>query len=395
MVIQFSKAQQMAQEQVSLWLETESEEKPVFKLFGYAGTGKSTIANSLANGLQVQYMAFTGKAASVMREKGCINAATVHSSIYVLSRKRIVELRKKLASTFDLEERLAIEKEIIALENKPHFVLNPMASFLGYDLIILDECSMINEQIGNDLLSFNVPILVLGDPFQLPPVSGEGFFTSGQPDVLLDEVHRQAKENPILRIATAIRSHEPYPMDDSGKALCAKQRATLGDLLSSYEQGGQVLAGRNATRVAINQKMRQALGFSQPYPMPGDKLVCLQNNRDLGLLNGTLWRVRMTEGVPVNDILKVELQDESSGDILECEAHLGKLNGGNMSFFNSRPYGVFDFGYCLTVHKAQGSQWDSVILVDESSCFKEMAQRWLYTGVTRAAKELIVCSMAG
>ena len=126
----------------------------------------------------VVYGAFTGKAASVMRQKGCYDAATIHSLIY----------RTKEAE-----------------EGGPTFTLNRSGPAAKADLIIIDECSMVDSDLGNDLLSFERPVLVLGDPAQLPPVRGGGFFTEAEPDVMLTEVHRQAKDDPIVRMAMTIR----------------------------------------------------------------------------------------------------------------------------------------------------------------------------------------------
>ena len=137
----------------------------VFRLFGYAGTGKTTLARRIAEDVDgtVVYGAFTGKAASVMRQKGCYDAATIHSLIY----------RTKEAE-----------------EGGPTFTLNRSGPAAKADLIIIDECSMVDSDLGNDLLSFERPVLVLGDPAQLPPVRGGGFFTEAEPDVMLTEVHR-------------------------------------------------------------------------------------------------------------------------------------------------------------------------------------------------------------
>ena len=152
----------------------------VFRLFGYAGTGKTTLARRIAEDVDgtVVYGAFTGKAASVMRQKGCHDAATIHSLIY----------RTKEAE-----------------EGGPTFTLNRSGPAAKADLIIIDECSMVDSDLGNDLLSFERPVLVLGDPAQLPPVRGGGFFTEAEPDVMLTEVHRQAKDDPIVRMAMTMR----------------------------------------------------------------------------------------------------------------------------------------------------------------------------------------------
>src|SRR6188508_3830737 len=152
----------------------------VFRLFGYAGTGKTTLARHIADGVdgEVKYAAFTGKAALVMRNKGCDGASTIHSLIY----------RAKESGV-----------------EQPSFELWDDAPASKAKLIVIDECSMVDAELGRDLLSFGVPVLVLGDPAQLPPIqagaSSGGFFTEAEPDVMLTEVHRQAQDNPIVRLS--------------------------------------------------------------------------------------------------------------------------------------------------------------------------------------------------
>ena len=155
----------------------------VFRLFGYAGTGKTTLARHVAENVdgEVQFGAFTGKAALVLREKGCGEARTIHSMIY----------RPK---DLDTEE--------------PSFVLNEDSPASKASLIVIDECSMVDEELGRDLLSFGKKVLVLGDPAQLPPVKGGGYFTEQEPDVMLTDVHRQAADNPIVRLSMQIRAGE-------------------------------------------------------------------------------------------------------------------------------------------------------------------------------------------
>ena len=154
----------------------------VFRLFGYAGAGKTTLARHIAEnaGGDVAFAAFTGKAAHVMRQKGCVGATTIHSLIYRPSR---------------------VEEE----EGEPSFTIRHDAPAADADLIIIDECSMVDEDLGRDLLTFGKPVLVLGDPAQLPPVKGGGYFTEGEPDFMLTEIHRQAADNPIIRLSMAIR----------------------------------------------------------------------------------------------------------------------------------------------------------------------------------------------
>ncbi|MCX7899260.1 MAG: AAA family ATPase, partial [Methylocystis sp.] len=176
---QWTPEQDQALGAVARWLETPRGPQ-IFRLFGYAGTGKSTLARHLAEHVDgdVAFAAFTGKAALVMRSKGCKDARTIHSLIY-------------RATDSETEE--------------PSFVLNDESDAAHAQLIVIDECSMVDEELGRDLLSFGKKVLVLGDPAQLPPVKGGGFFTKAEPDVMLTEVHRQAADNPIIRLSMTIR----------------------------------------------------------------------------------------------------------------------------------------------------------------------------------------------
>ena len=359
----WSPQQDAALAPVARWLK--AGEQPVFRLFGYAGTGKTTLARHIAEGADrgVVFAAFTGKAAHVMRSKGCTGAGTIHSLIY---RSRGED------------------------ENGPTFVLNDDSEAGKVGLIIIDECSMVDEEIGRDLLSFGTPVLVLGDPAQLPPIAGGGFFTAAGPDVMLTEVHRQAAENPIIRMSMTIR--EGGKLDEGsygGSRVVGRNDIDHEDVLAA----DQVLVGRNATRRSYNSRIRALLERTDPVPVAGDTLVCLRNVRKRGLLNGSLWTVDKARK-PRKGLLRYALTPE------EGEAGKATTVSINPAFFDGTADALswperkrsdeFDFGYVLTVHKAQGSQWDDVVLFDESFAFRENRARWLYTGITRAAQRITV-----
>src|SRR3974377_1967344 len=164
----FTPHQDSALKAVADWIQARpgrAGTPQVFRLFGYAGTGKTTLARHIAENVdgEVKYAAFTGKAALVMRNKGCDDASTIHSLIY----------RTRESDS-----------------EQPSFELWDEAPASKAKLIVIDECSMVDAELGRDLMSFGVPVLVLGDPAQLPPISGGGFFTDAEPDVMLSEVHR-------------------------------------------------------------------------------------------------------------------------------------------------------------------------------------------------------------
>jgi exodeoxyribonuclease V len=363
----FSPHQDAALRAVASWLKSKPGKgaSQVFRLFGYAGTGKTTLARHVANGVdgKVVFAAFTGKAALVMRRKGCPGASTIHSLIY---------------------------KPPETNEETPTFELWDDAPASKARLIVIDECSMVDAELGRDLLSFGTPLLVLGDPAQLPPIQGGGFFTAGAPDAMLTEVHRQAFNDPIVRLSMEVRNGNRLAPGKYGltevvaRADFDPRRALETD---------QVLVGRNATRRAYNGRLRERRGLTGALPVAGDKLVCLRNNRRKGLFNGGLWMVKeCSASTPRHVKLHLCADEEPGGRVVKVsvrpECFLGGLE--ELEWQQRRFHDEFDFGYVLTVHKAQGSQWDDVVLFDESFAFPASRERWLYTGITRAAKRLTV-----
>jgi exodeoxyribonuclease-5 len=274
----------------------------------------------------------------------------------------------------------------------PTFSLNRQSPVSRAKLIIVDECSMVDEQLGRDLLTFGTPILVLGDPAQLPPISGGGFFTEHDPDILLTEIHRQARDNPIIRLALDVREGREFMRGDYGTAQVIGKEDVTQELVLKADQ---VLVGTNRTRKRYNQRLRELKGFSANYPQAGDKLVCLRNDPAKGLLNGSLWKVmtssRETVKPGINLLVSPEEDDPERGIAkIKLLKAVFEDQETEIPWATKKRFDDFDFGYALTVHKAQGSQWDNVVLFDESYAFKETRQRWLYTAITRAAKTLTV-----
>src|SRR5882757_6632999 len=364
----FTPHQDAALNAVADWLKAKPGKggtPQTFRLFGYAGTGKTTLARHVAQAVdgKVLFAAFTGKAALVMRSKGCERASTIHSLIY---------------------------KTRESGEEVPSFDLWDDAPASKAALIVIDECSMVDAELGRDLMSFGVPVLVLGDPAQLPQIQGGGYFTDAEPDAMLTEVHRQAQDDPIVRLSMLVREGQRLTPGEYGKTSVGRRAAF--DPQRALETD-QILVGRNVTRRAYNVRMRERRGFDDPMPLAGDKLVCLRNNRRKGLFNGGLWQVAERPATR-KQILKLRLTaDEGFAGkgvkvSVRAECFAGTIE--QIDWPMRKKYDEFDYGYVLTVHKAQGSQWDDVVLFDESFAFQESRDRWLYTGITRAAKRLTV-----
>ncbi|WPZ13088.1 ATP-dependent RecD-like DNA helicase [Nitratireductor rhodophyticola] len=373
--MEFSPQQDAALNAVASWLKAGQSQ--IFRLFGYAGTGKTTLARYFAEHVDgdVQFAAFTGKAAQVLRSRGATNARTIHSLIY---RPRGEE---------EVEDEVTGRTSI-----SPTFSLNRQSPIAKAAMVIIDECSMVDEALGRDLMSFGTPILVLGDPGQLPPISGGGFFTEHEPDHLLTEIHRQARDNPIIQLALDVREGREISHGDYGAAKVISKAEVDQDLVLSADQ---VLVGTNRTRRRYNQRLRELKGFDAQYPQAGDKLVCLRNDPAKGLLNGSLWKVMTSSKETVKpgiNLLVSPEEDDPDRGVAKIKLLKAAFEdpGADIPWQTKKRFDDFDYGYALTVHKAQGSQWDEVVLFDESYAFRDTRQRWLYTAITRASERLTI-----
>lgn len=276
-----SAAQAAAIAEVRDWFENRTEGQQVFRLFGYAGSGKSTVLKFALDDLGlsphrsardgrcvpgVVTATFTGKAALVLSRKGT-PARTIHSLIYSVIEATEEEIAAAAAKVQEAEtaarkltgfDRTAAEAGIEAMRQAlsamkhPRFALNPQSDAADARLIVLDEVSMVGEEMARDLMSFGKPILVLGDPGQLPPIKGEGAFTRDAPDVMLTEIYRQAAESAIIRLATMARMGEPigFGVYDAHVAKLRKGDITPDQAL----RGGQLDLRPERDAPAVEQR---------------------------------------------------------------------------------------------------------------------------------------------
>lgn len=398
--------QETALARVSEW---QNSDEQIFRLFGYAGTGKTTLAKHFADEIKgkVIYCAYTGKAAHVLKQRGCAGATTIHSLIYLSrekSKARLKELEGRLMELVEdckragtdaeqdpnirkIREEISRERNQVA---QPAWSLNQESEVRNASLIVVDECSMVDGKMAEDLLSFGTKVLVLGDPAQLPPVGGEGFFTNAKPDFMLTEIRRQALDNPILALASRVRNNERLLAGEYGDSVVLMPGSRMDpEVVLAHNQ---VLVGKNATRRSYNRRIRQLLGRDNPLPEQDDRLVCLRNDQDEGLLNGSIWNVNASM-ISSDDDLRIDLSltsDDDEKNTVAVEAHTGHFTGQEIPFYEKREAQEFDYGYALTVHKAQGSQWGSVMITDESRVFRNDWARWLYTAITRAADRVTI-----
>lgn len=360
--------------------------KPFITIGGYAGVGKTTVTAQTvrtlrANGHKsIGFCCFTGKAASVLRQKlmvagvlGDSYCGTIHSLIY-----------RPIA---DQQGRIKRFDRVSSIDEK---------------LLIVDEASMVNQDIWQDLLSYRVPIIAVGDHGQLPPINKPGaaaFNLMETPQLKLEKIHRQAEDNPIIKLATLARLDGKIPHGRTGYGIGCYYLKNAQVIESAIKYGRLrttlFLCGINRSRIILNKAIRAALGYTQNSPQVGEKVICLKNNREAHVYNGVTgtiasctefsallydMTVRMDDGVEFDGLV---LRDQFNAETTMREHPA--IKPGQMKDVN-----LFDFGYALTVHKAQGSEAETVVLFMERMRYMsdEDWRRWLYTGITRARKFL-------
>lgn len=343
----------LTDEQESVKQEILKFGKPIQRLGGVAGSGKTTVISHLIEDLpEFAVCAFTGKAANVLRKKG-IDASTIHSLIY--------------------KPMLDHSGKIVIRDGSPVFVL---ATELDCDGIIVDEASMVSKEIYKDLCSFNIPLIFVGDHGQLEPV-GEGINVMAQPDFVLETVHRNAGE--IAFFAEHIRNgNNPMAWRSGGKVIFMDKMSAW----ENYREVDQIICAYNATRVAVNQAVRKMLGYTGTMVV-GERIMCLRNSKTHFLFNGMQGFVK--DIVKRNKIVfsanEMDLNVSVDKHFFNCE----KYDFTDIGKDGPHP---FDYAYCITAHKSQGDEWP-VVMVLEQKCKNWSHVRWSYTCASRAKEKLI------
>lgn len=356
-----------------------------FRFGGLAGTGKTTIIGSLPgllHGFEPTFAAPTGKAATVLSSKLGRRAFTIHQLIY---RPNEVHCDKC--------PRLTVKDEECHANSRSDCGCKVLWSHRGRDhdderlppLFVIDESSMIDEFLYNDLMDYtqDAPVLFVGDHGQLPPVGGSVNLMA-TPDVRLETIHRQVADSPILQLATMARTTGVIPLGTYGPGVRKVKREHLGKVI--MDDDTLFLCYTNKTRRDYNMWFRNTLGF-KGGPQPGERVICLKNNWRAGIHNGMTGVLTAVEDVGSRYLITVALEDGHTYHGLAS----GRQWGQPSTLLNDGA-DLWDWGYCLTVHKAQGSQAERVVVVEEHLPFisDENWRRWLYTAVTRAQKELII-----
>ncbi len=389
----------------------------VFVLSGYAGTGKTFLidyvvreALRLKAGVEAVFISPTGKAAANLVKNGTV-AGTVHSLIYMRD-----------GDEFDVDENgEIISRQALTFIKREHIDEK-------IRLIVIDEASMVNESILHDLLSFGVKCLFSGDGAQLPPVSGACPLLDN-PHYTLTEIVRQAADNPIIKVATMAREGKRIPFGNYGDKVCVIGRSALkGEQRKRlFLQADQILCGRNKTRAVLNEEIREYMGIppTEYLPAEGEKVICTLNDWEkpldkeerFHLVNGIIGKA--TAVTPsMDDLASMDFTPDFLEESVRVPFDTGIFERGEYTHFygdravtltdgtvvhegnfellrklravKEEPICRFEFAYAVTCHKAQGSEFDFVIVFDESWAFGEEKNRWLYTAITRAKEKLLI-----
>lgn len=362
---------------------------------GYAGTGKSTLVRFIIEALDVEedkvaYATYTGKAAEVLRKKGNKNAMTLHRLLYDSIPRRgggFIRIPKK---------------------------------FLEYTVIVVDECSMVPKSMIELLLTHKVFVIFLGDPFQLPMIDKtESHTLLDKPHVFLDQIMRQAEESEIIRLTMKIREEKTIDFSKGNEVMVIpKKELVTGHLLWA----DNIICATNATRHAVNQQVRNLLGYEGEL-QDGEKIIIKRNywddcNEDGdALVNGTIGIVHN----PFDSFVQIPAyikNDRHKLPIIMADftpdggKSFGTIDFDRDFMLNETPcvdwrvaYQIgkmknrlgdilpkqATYGYALTCHASQGSEWDKVLVLEETFPFeKKEHARWLYTAATRAAEKLVL-----
>lgn len=370
--------------------------QPHFRLEGPAGTGKTFLAAQIADMCakgSTAYVAPTGKAAAVLRSKSCDGATTVHAAIYAPAGERTAQIKALQAQldttpTWRTDDRERLEQAIAKVRAQPIWTLRDRAKAFGGkkpNLVVLDEASMVDDRMFTDLASLDIPILALGDPYQLPPVAGQAKWQAGKPDALLTIIHRYGDTAPLIDLATALRHGRRAPGWD-GTAGATNRTWQPADI-SRYDQ---VIVGRNATRWHILEALREAAGRESGIPEPGDRIMALRNDPDLDVVNGqqaTVLDCYPTEG---GWAMKVDTDSGPAAWICDERGFVDQAGQDEAKRDRDSDMVAATFAQAVTCHSAQGSQWSRVAVVDEASVFRQAAASWRYTAATRAEKACLL-----
>ena len=355
------------------------------KIFITGNSGKTTIINELNSLLKnvfyknVSNITLTGKASQVMAHKGISNATTIHRYMYIPivdSFGNLIRFDKKSIDDF------------------------------SDDFVIIDEASMVTEDIFIDLWNLGKRMLFVGDINQLPPISKNGFNVMDMAHIRLDEIHRLAADNPIIKLAHHVLDTGKLSKKFTGNKISFYNQNNLQTHLDKYGKTyDTILCGTNRKRISINKKMRKIYGrkseFHPDLPVTGDQVMCLRNNYQVypEIYNGDTFRVvNSSEPYDISEydynkkkmidreIIDMDVINDFSKISTTLQVDANAWNGGGYKY--NKEINHFDFSSAITVHKSQGSEYDNVCFIDEDVSYFLEQEKFRYTAITRSKDKL-------
>ena len=346
----------------------------VLNIDGFAGTGKSTVISifleMVKRRLEYSVLTYTGKASQVLQEKGLDSARTIHSFLY---------------------------DYFIKPDGTPDYILkdpdDPFCQF-DNDFILIDESSFINDKIYEELYANCRKIIYVGDSYQL---SLDRTTKLTDVDISLTEPLRFALDSKIGKLANDIRVQNRLPYTHTYDFSIPWEELVNYDIVICY---------RNNTRNMINLNYRRNILGTVSYVGRGEKIMFLSNSmtdtindrgKDLRIVNGLIITL---ESKPIiireaygkdGVIFKYKNKLFSFGEKLR----IVKLKNGHFFYVKYQdgetiPVHPVTYAFAITCHKAQGSEWNNVLLIKESS-----DPHYLYTGATRAKESIRIVGKVG
>ncbi len=399
------------------WLRNPREK--LLTLGGAAGSGKSTLLGELSKHFPTPtaYVTPTGRAASVLARK------LVESGTRVTKLQRPPDGKKLSAKWRHLFDASLPEGGGPPLCTTYHrLLLRPIVDsqteeLLGwqdrddmdrrYKLIVVDEASMVSDSMFLKIRARGVPILAVGDHWQLPPVRDFGTLMKN-PTLRLEQVHRQAEGSPIVALSRFVYEGGRIRDFKGWNADCVlrqknEEEVVVREMLTENRLSVVAIAWTNKTRVKFNRLARDIQGYSG-VPVIGEPLVSLHNygpicNGSRGLLAKESFLDERRDWILHANVEFPE--DSMAGEWHELNGHQFNRPHKFEKVDELRSLGIpaetiggggrlFDFSYCMTCHRAQGSQFDHDIVLYERDRFDEESRRWNYTSISRAAKKLTI-----
>lgn len=397
-----TKSQRKALSEIEDWYYSKkSRKEQIFRLGGPAGTGKTYLIQYFLSTLNLStsecyVVAYTGQAVNVLRQNG-IYAKTIHSTF--------MELYQTI---YFKDGEPVIHRGVPVMINK----FRPRKSIpSAVQLIICDEASFLPKDLEDIIRRYDVPILEIGDPLQLPPVSGKQCFHMKNLDYILTDIVRQDKDSEIIDLATRFRNGLDIPLDQysHGEVRFLYEQKDIEDtfyhFLPLYKHSDRIITVTNKTRSAITKLYRDVIvKANSPYPKRGERLICRKNewNECIGeypLTNGTQGVAVYTVGKSeVNTTQKLfflsfrpDFIPEEYYDGLVCDGNflLDDFTTNHTNLAMKRPGCKFEYAYAITTHLSQGSTYQGILFMDQYMGYlsdEEYAARLRYTAVTRAKK---------